>query len=160
MKENKKETLLKEIGNRIQELRIKAGLEAEDISEMTGLAAPTIRSIEAGNEMHLSSFLAVCMAIGMHPKDVLDIEMKIKPFYELSNTRKEKTRLTTRIDTFIENNYFKEERTSRDIVNELAAVYDIKTTTSAVSVILKRKVEQGELKDIKKGIMKVYKRRW
>lgn len=159
MKNDRKEHLLKEIGNRIQALRIKAGLEAEDISEMTGLTAATIRSIESGNEVHLSNFLGVCMALNMHPKDVLDIQLKIKPFYELSNTRKEKTRLTTRIDYFIEKNYFKQERTSRDIVNELAAVYDIKTSTSAVSVILNRKVEQGELKDLKKGKIKVYKKR-
>jgi len=159
MKDNRKQTLLKALGNRIQELRIKAGLEAEDVSEMTGLTAATIRSIESGNETHLSNFMAVCLAINMHPKDVLDIELKIMPLYELSNTRKEKTRLTPRIDHFIESNYFKQERTARDIVNELAAVYDIKTSTSAVSVILNRKVEQGELTDLKKGAIKLYKKR-
>jgi len=159
MKDNRKETLLKEIGNRIQALRIQAGLEAEDVSEMTGLTAATIRNIESGQESHLSNFLAVCLALNLHPKEVLDIAIKIKPLYELSNTRKEKTRLTPRIDHFIENNYFVEERTSRDIVNELASVYDIKTSSSAVSVILNRKVAQGELIDVKKGNIKMYKKR-
>ncbi len=157
MEDNNKEKLLNAIGKKIQYERLKAGLEPEDIAEMTGLTAPTIRNIENGSETYLSNFIAVCLAINMHPKDILDIELTIKPLNELSEPRKEKTRLTARINYFIDNDYFQQERTAKDVVNELATNYETKTTTSAVSVILNRKVEYGNLKTKKKGKINIYR---
>lgn len=157
MKYNSKEALLEALGKRIQHQRINEGLEPEDVAEMTGLTAPTIRNIENGSETFLSNFIAVCLAINMHPRDVMDIELTIKPFNELSEPRKEKTRLTARIDYFIEINYFQQERTAKDVVNDLTVHYETKTTTSAVSVILNRKVEHGDLKTKKKGKINVYR---
>ncbi|WP_111309835.1 helix-turn-helix domain-containing protein [Confluentibacter sediminis] len=159
MEYTSKEKLLGAIGKRIQEQRMKEGLEPEDVAEMTGLTAPTIRNIENGSETYFYNFIAICLAINMHPKDILDIELVIKPLNELSEPRKEKTRLTARIHYFIENHYFEQERTAKDVLNELAANYETQTTTSAISVILNRKVVFGDLKTKKKGKIKVYKSR-
>lgn len=159
MEYNSKERLLGTIGKKIQQQRIKEGLEPEDVAEMTGLTAPTIRNIENGSETYFYNFIAICLAINIHPKDILDIELVIKPLNELSEPRKEKTRLTARIDYFIENNYFAQERTTKDVLKELAINYKTKTTTSAISVILNRKVDYGDLKTKRKGKIKVYKSR-
>lgn len=126
---------------------------------MTGLTAATIRNIENGNETYLSNFIAVCLAITMHPKDMLDIQMTIKPLFELSQPRKEKSRLTPRIENFLETDFFKIERTANEVVQELSLLYKIKTKTPIVSVILNRKVEEGMLKVSKKGRFNVYKKK-
>ncbi|GHC66141.1 helix-turn-helix domain-containing protein [Ulvibacter litoralis] len=153
------EKLLATIGKRIQKHRLEIGLQPEDIAEMTGLTAPTIRNIENGKETYFSNFIAVCLAINIHPKEVLDISISIKPLFELSLPRKEKTRLTPRIDSFLETDFFNIERTANDVVEELAAIYKIQTKTSVVSVILKRKVEESALKIRKKGRLNFYKKK-
>jgi len=159
MEDDTLKTLLATIGKRIEEQRISQDLQPEDVAEMTGLTAATIRNIENGKETYLSNFFAVCLAINMHPKDMFDIEIKIMPLFDLSEPRKEKSRLTPRIDHLIETDFLKTERSANDIVNELSAVYEIKTKTSNVSVILNRKVGEGKLKVSKKGRINFYKKR-
>lgn len=159
MEDDTLKTLLATIGKRIEEQRISQDLQPEDVAEMTGLTAATIRNIENGKETYLSNFFAVCLAINMHPKMMVDIEIKLKPLFELSEPRKEKSRLTPRIDHLIETDFLKTERSANDIVNELSAVYEIKTKTSNVSVILNRKVGEGKLKVSKKGRVNFYKKR-
>lgn len=159
MENNGIKKLLAAIGKRIEQQRISQDLQPEDVAEMTGLTAATIRNIENGKETYLSNFLAVCLAVNMHPKDMVDIEIALKPLFVLSEPRKEKSRLTPRIDHLIENGFLKRERTANDVVNELSAVYEIKTETSNVSVILNRKVGEGKLKVSKKGRFNVYKKK-
>ncbi|MDP2687027.1 MAG: helix-turn-helix domain-containing protein [Aequorivita sp.] len=151
--------LLAAIGKRLEEHRLSQNLQPEDVAEMTGLTAATIRNIESGKETYLSNFIAYCLALEMHPKDILAIEIALKPLFELSQSRKEKSRLTPRIDHLIETDFLKTDRTANDIVNELAEVYQVKTETSNVSVILKRKVGEGKLKVSKKGRFNFYKKR-
>ncbi|MCB0466514.1 MAG: helix-turn-helix transcriptional regulator [Aequorivita sp.] len=159
MEDDTLKTLLATIGKRIETQRISQDLQPEDVAEMTGLTAATIRNIENGKETYLSNFFAVCIAINLHPKDMVDIEIKLKPLFELSEPRKEKSRITPRIDSIIETEYFQKDRTTKDVVEELAAVYKIKTNTPVVSVILNRKVDEGKLKVSKKGRVNFYKKR-
>ncbi len=149
--------LLANIGKRLQDIRIKKDLQPEDIAEMTNLTAVTIRNIEAGAETYLSNFLAFCLAVEMPPKEILDLKIKLEPLYKLSQPRKEKSRLTPRINKMLANNFFNIQRTARDVVNELNETYEIKPTTAEVSVILKRKVEEGLLHIEKKGRLNIYK---
>ena len=159
MEDDTLKTLLATIGKRIETQRISQDLQPEDVAEMTGLTAATIRNIENGKETYLSNFFAVCIAINLHPKDMVDIEIKLKPLFELSEPRKEKSRITPRIDSILETEYFRKDRTTKDVVEELAAVYKIKTNTPVVSVILNRKVDEGKLKVSKKGRVNFYKKR-
>ncbi|HEX9981253.1 MAG TPA: helix-turn-helix transcriptional regulator [Flavobacterium sp.] len=152
------EMLLATIGKKIQQHRIDQELQPEDVAEMTGLTAATIRKIESGNPTFLSNFIVVALALGIHPKEVLDIDIEIKPLFELSDPRKEKTRLTARIEAFIQNDFFEKERTAKDVVNELAVNYETKTSSSAVSVILSRKVEEESLRVERKGKVNWYRR--
>src|SRR5690554_3467151 len=159
MEDDPLKTLLATIGKRIEEQRISQDLQPEDVAEMTGLTAATIRNIENGKETYLSNFFAVCLAINMHPKAMVDIEIILKPLFELSEPRKEKSRITPRIDSILETEYFQKDRTTKDVVDELASIFKIKTTTPIVSVILKRKVEEGKLNVSKKGRVNFYKKR-
>jgi hypothetical protein len=90
---------------------------------------------------------------------MLEMEIPLSPRFELSQPRKEKSRLTPRIDHLIESEFLRTDRTANEVVNELAAIYDIATKTSNVSVILNRKVAEGKLDVSRHGRFNVYRKR-
>ena len=94
----------------------------------------------------------------LHPAQAFDFPIDLEPRFKLSAVRAEKTRLTQRIEGFVAGDYFNEGRTAKDVVTELNEVYHIQTTTSAVSVILKRKVNEQLLKIDQAGKQRMYKK--
>ncbi len=130
--------ITKQLGARLAKLREERKLEAEDVAEMTGFTANTIRKIEDGRECSISYFIEIAFAIGVHPKDVLDIDLDIKPRYALSARRKEKSRLTQRISELIETDFFETPRFVGDIVKYLDKKYKIETHSPSVSVTIAR----------------------
>ncbi|MBZ4036700.1 helix-turn-helix domain-containing protein [Flavobacterium sp. 17A] len=146
----KNEKLLKALGERIKARRIQAELEIEDLAAMTGFTYNTISNIENGLETYISYFIQICFAIGIHPKEILDIELEIKPRYALTPDRQEKSRLTKRIKTYIQKDYFKEERSTREVTEKLNADYKLNFLSKNVSVILNRLTKENTLKVIKK----------
>lgn len=146
MSRYKDELNLVKLGANLSTQRETLELSVEDISEMTGFSTQTIRNIEAGEESSLSYVIAICQALDLHPTKAFDFPIKLEPRFKLSAVRAEKTRLTQRIEGFVASDYFNQGRTAKDVVSELNEVYQIHTTTSAVSVILKRKVDEQLLK--------------
>lgn len=146
----------KAIGKKIKELRKAHGLEIEDISEMTGFTSTNIRSIENGKESRISTLAEIAFAIGVQPQEVINIVFKIKPRFKLSPKRKEKTRLTERINQLIKSNYFKEPKHAKDVLLFLTEEYKIKSTSPSISAILLRRVEEGKLKVKKVGRQNQY----
>jgi DNA-binding Xre family transcriptional regulator len=159
MPKYKNEQLLKEIGERVKDQRIKSELEIEDISEMTGFTSNTIRNLEDGNELTLSYFVEICKAIKIHPKDILDLKIDTQTRFKLSPSRKEKPRLTARIKLYLADNYFLKDRTAHDILQELEEAYQVKSSTAAISVILNRMVKMDILKASKKKNIHYYSTR-
>jgi len=139
------------IGKKIKELREARGFEVEDIAEMTGFTSNNIRAIEKGKESRISTLVEIAFAIGVQPFEILNIIFKIKPRFKLSAKRKEKTRLTERINHLIKSNYFKTPRHAKDVLLILTEDFKIKTTSSAISAILIRRVKEGKLKVRKVG---------
>jgi len=144
------------IGKRIKELRKARGLEIEDISEMTGFTPNNIRLIENGKESRISTLAEIAFAIGVQPHEIINVTFKIKPRFKLSSIRKEKTRLTERISQLIKSNYFDEPKYVKDVLLILTEKYKIKTSSSSISAILLRKVEEGKLKGKKVGRQNQY----
>ncbi len=147
----KNDKLLKLIGERIRNQRISEELEIEDVAEMTGFTYNTIVNIENGSETYLSYLVEVCLAIGVHPKDIFDIKVKIRSRYELSPSRKEKSRLTSRIRVLISGGYFKTPKTTSEVVKKLKEEYNLEAISKDVSSILGRL-----LKSSKKGSRNIY----
>lgn len=143
--------LLKLIGERIRNQRISEELEIEDVAEMTGFTYNTIANIENGSETYLSYLVEVCLAIGVHPKDIFNIKVKIRPRYELSPSRREKSRLTSRIRILISGGYFKTPKTTSEVVKKLKEEYNLEAISKDVSSILGRL-----LKSSKKGSRNLY----
>lgn len=133
-----KKNALKNIGEKLRLRRMELELKPNDIAEMSGFTYNTIRNIENGHDTMLSCFIEVCMALNVQPVDIIGSNYNLVPRFELSAARKEKSRLTARINLFYEKGFFKEYRSSREVVDKILNEYDVKTTSSTVSVILNR----------------------
>ena len=144
------------IGSRLKEEREAKKWGVEDIAEMTGFSANTVRAIENGRECNISYLVEIAFAIGVHPKEIFDLDFIIKPRYKLSAKRKEKTRLTSRINDLLHSNFFSTPKFVKDVLDALVHEHKAKTTASSVSVILLRLVEQGYLIKKKQGRQNLY----
>ncbi|RAV29188.1 hypothetical protein [Sinomicrobium soli] len=143
---------LKEIGKRLKAKRLKENLNIEDVIEMTGFTYKKISDMENGHETSLSYFIQVCLAIRIHPCDLLKFDIGDQPRFKLSPTRREKSRLTPRIMEYMDKGYFNQPRTARDVVEKLADDFGLKTDSSTVSSILRRiALEEQQLLRITKS---------
>lgn len=148
--------VLKSIGIRIKNIRIKKHLEIEDIAEMTGLTYNTIKNIENGEETLFSNIIEVSFALGVHLKELVDIPLVIKPRFVLSASRMEKSRLTSRIKTYIDEDYFKVPRKTQDVVIKLKSDFKVEEESKNVSTILSRLAQNNILKITKQGNKNLY----
>ncbi|OXA87309.1 helix-turn-helix domain-containing protein [Flavobacterium hercynium] len=152
----KNEIALKFLGERLKAYRLKAELEIEDLVVMTGFAYNTISNMENGSETYLSYFIEICFALGIHPKEILDIELDLKPRFPLPASRLEKSRLTNRINAFIEDGYFKVERSASEVTKKLSLDHKLAFESKNVSVILVRFAKSNILKVTKNGNKNLY----
>lgn len=150
------ENILKALGKKIKACRIQAELEIEDLAAMTGFTYNTISNIESGSETYLSYFIEICLAIGIHPKEILDIEIEIKSRNPLPSDRQEKSRLTKRIKACLDSGYFIEPRSAREVTEKLIAEHKLDFESKNVSVILNRLAKSDTLKITKKGNLNLY----
>lgn len=138
-------------------LRESKGWELEDIAEMTGFTYSTIHAIEKGREARTSYLVEIMRAIGVHPKELFNIPLKMTPRFPLTASRREKSRLTTRLHKVLEeSDFFSEPRFTRDVAAHLKDKYRIKVKSAAVSVVLLRMVNEGRLKAKRRGRQNMY----
>jgi len=149
MSRYKKTSALKAIGKRLKKQREKEKLQIEDVVEMTGFTYKKISDVESGEETSLSYFIEICLAINIQPKDILDFNVGFKPRFILSSTRKEKPRLTSRLIESINQGFFKKPRYNSEVVIKLKEDFGVVSSSSNVSAILRRLVDEGRLEVIK-----------
>ncbi|PZQ98113.1 MAG: hypothetical protein DI539_29680, partial [Flavobacterium psychrophilum] len=152
--------LTSKIGAKIRDLRNKAGFSLDDVADMTGFTQSLLSAIENGSETGISHLTEIAKAIGVHPKELLDMPIEIKPRYPLSPQRKERNRLTFRITTLCdETDFFKEPKFVREVVENLRSESKAKLTSAPVAVVLKRLVDSGKLTYTKVGRQNKYVRK-
>lgn len=152
----KNENALKYLGERLKAYRLKAELEIEDLVVMTGFAYNTISNMENGSETYLSYFIEICFALGIHPREIFDIELDLKSRFPLPASRLEKSRLTNRISAFIEDGYFIVERSASEVTKKLSLDHKLVFESKNVSVILVRFTKSNILKVTKNGNKNLY----
>ncbi|AYD47396.1 helix-turn-helix domain-containing protein [Arachidicoccus soli] len=142
----------KKVGVKIRLEREASNLSIEDVAEITGFHRNVIISIENGSNTDISHIAGVAFALNLHPKILLDVEVDIKPRFQLSGTRREKSKLTPRIGKLYNSGYFNIGRTSKEVCTEILEKYpeSIKVETKNVSVILRRFCDNGKLQVLKK----------
>ncbi|MBC70824.1 MAG: hypothetical protein CMH47_00785 [Muricauda sp.] len=149
MSRYKKISALKTIGIRLKRQRESQKLQIEDVVEMTGFTYKKIADVESGEETSLSYFIEICLALKIHPKEILDFNLGSKTRYQLSSNRKEKPRLTARLSEYIENGFFNTPRYTGEVVNKIKDDFEFESSSSNVSAILRRFVNDGFLSIIK-----------
>lgn len=156
MAKYQKNKVLKTIGEKITEERQKQNFEIADIADQAGLSYNTVAKIENGQDTLLSNFIEVCFALNLHPKEVLKVKLNVQPKNELSASRKEKSRLTTRIKNLIEKGHFDSWQGTSDIVKKLKENFDIIIESKNVSSILRRLNSEKCLEMRKEGRKNLY----
>ena len=81
MSRYKDELNLAKLGANLTKRREGLRLSVEDVSEMTGFSAQTIRNIEAGEESSLSYVIAICQALELHPTKAFDFNNYVKKLH-------------------------------------------------------------------------------
>lgn len=142
----------KKVGAKIKKEREATNLEIEDVSEMTGFHRNVIISIENGSNTDISHIAIIAFALNLHPKELLDVDVIIKPRFKLSAVRREKSRVTARILELYGNGFFNTWKTSKEVQIELLDKFSrlSKVDTKNISVILNRLVNAGKLIVFKK----------
>ena len=156
MRRIKNTIVLQTVGERIKSCRIHQGLEIEDISEMSGLSYNTINNIEKGEETHFSNIIEISFALGLHLKELFDIPLIVKSRSELSPARREKSRLTARINLYLSEDYFDSPRKSSNVVQRLKEDFKVEIHSKNVSTILSRMAKNNILKITKEGSKNLY----
>ena len=151
---NRKDT--KKVGEQIKLLRKTYGWNIEDISAMTGFARSTITSIENGRETDTTHLLEIAKAIGVHPMEVFNFPIDLKPRHKLSGRRKEQLKLTSKIKLLLEDGYFLTPRFVNQVQSELKEKFSIKANPVSISVILLRLTNENILKFSKSGRKNLY----
>lgn len=152
---NKKET--KKLGNRIKELREAREFSIEDIASITGFVRKTITSIENGSNTDTSHIIEIAKAIGIHPMEIFNIPFELKPRFKLSPKRLNSNLLTLRLNKlYSETDFFKTPKFVNDVIVYLSEEFNIKSSSTKVSVVLKRLVADGKLQYSKNGRRNIY----
>lgn len=157
MAKTAKNKALEAVGKEIKKQRKRQNLEIADISDQTGLHYNTIVKMEAGYDVLLSNFIEVCFALNLHPKNIFEVDLDVRPRFKLSPTRREKSRLTTRIKDLLNKDFFKSWRGTRDIVEELKVKFDLQADSKNVSSIMRRLHLDHHLTLKKEGRKNFYK---
>lgn len=151
------ERSVKQIGEQIRKFRKDCGYSLEDLAALTGFTVNTISSIENGGDTTLSYLIAICRGIGVHPKQVLDIEVASKPRFELPPARKNRALLTNRINKLLnETDFFDEPKLVVSVVNEFLNHYGFNPDSSEISTALKKLSDEGKLIYSKTGRKNLY----
>jgi transcriptional regulator with XRE-family HTH domain len=61
------DTILAEIGRRLAQQRIEAGLTQADLAHEAGLSKRTVERIETGSSAQMSSIIRICRVLGLLP---------------------------------------------------------------------------------------------
>ena len=152
---NIKET--KKLGNRIKDLRLISEFSIEDIASMTGFARQTITSVENGGNTDSSHLIEIAKAIGVHPKELFNFDLELKPRYKLSPNRINSNLLTLRLNKLCSGtDFFKNPKFVSEVCSYLLGEFKIKSDSTKVSVVLKRLVNDGKLIYSKNGRKNIY----
>lgn len=150
---------IKQVGNRIREARESKKLSLEDIAFMTGFTIATLGEIERGEvNTDISHIAAIGQALGLHPMKILDVDIKLRPRFELPPNRENRASTTLRIKELAETDYFTYPRTVTAVIDFVKTKSGISLESSPVSGVLKNLVEEGLLEYSKSGRNHVYKK--
>lgn len=133
------------------------GYSQRDVSQMTGLTVNTISGLENRGTANLNTFLLVCRALKIQPKEIFAEDILLEPRYELSPTiRKQKAVYKQLEDVVFHSNFLNEDRR----VADLTRLLELDPALSGqISVYLASLCEKGILEFSRRGRINFYRKR-
>ena len=150
------EASARQIGERIRTSRKDHGYSLEDISAMTGFSVNTISSIENGGDTYISYIMAICQALSMRPSDLLNINLELKPRFELPPDRRNRSLTTLRVNQLYETGFFSSPKFVGSVLEEFVESYGTQPDSSEISTALKKLTTDGKLEFTKEGRRNLY----
>lgn len=152
--------VLAKLGELLRLQRIKCGFSLDDLAQMTDFSKSTIINLEKGISSNIHYYIAFGQAVNVSILNP-EISIDLKPRYELSPDRRNKSLLTLRIKDLLEKEYFfSNKKTVADIIERLTELYDLKYSkevSSGVSRVLLNLTNDGLIKVAgKKGRNNLY----
>ena len=133
------EASARQIGERIRTSRKDHGYSLEDISAMTGFSVNTISSIENGGDTYISYIMAICQALSMRPSDLLNINLELKPRFELPPDRRNRSLTTLRVNQLYETGFFSSPKFVGSVLEEFVESYGTQPDSSEISMEERKK---------------------
>jgi len=140
-------------GMRIRECREELGWSQVDLASHSSISSTQISVIENGHESpQLYTVVALAVAFGKTPSELLDFEYTLNLNRDFSSARKpRKAGVTDAIRKLFAENFFKSPRTVQDVIHAGRKKYGITLMSAEASGALLYLVGNGSLKKIRSG---------
>lgn len=144
--------VLQKVGAKLKEERENRNWGIPQIQALSDLDYSTIKNFEDGSDSQLSTFVEYCFALGIHPKEMWDIQiMKITPKIPPSNdVDTKKFRYTAGVRQLIEDGFFASWRSTKEVQNFLEEKYNVTLKSNNIASVLGSLVK-GELLNVEKS---------
>lgn len=123
------------IGTTLKQKRLDNCYAIRDIIDMTGISKSTVLKIEKGEAKNIDNYVEYAKAVQYPLETLEDLNIKLVPLKELSDKRKDATRLTSKIRKYILNTLFLTDGKSiADIRSELLRINQIEENVKSVNI--------------------------
>jgi transcriptional regulator with XRE-family HTH domain len=147
----------KAFGARVRQLREEARWTQVDLAVYAGVSEYQISVIENGHQgPNFQTLRAISIALGKHPKDLLDFKYTLKLNTSFPRNDKKRPGTTRLILDLIGKSYFINQKTVNEVLLEVRAISMKKVLSSEVSAILTSLVKRKKLIVVKKAGMNRY----
>lgn len=152
--------VLDKVGARLKKEREKRNWGIPQIQALSDLDYSTIKNFEEGSDSQLSTFVEYCFALGVHPKEIWDMKMKITPRVPPSNdVDTKKFRYTAGVRQLIEDGFFSSWKSTNQVQNFLEEKYNVTLKSNNISSVLGSLVKGESLKVERDGKRYLYMKR-
>lgn len=138
------------IGKDLRECRQNLGYSLSDICDMTGIPINTILNIEKGVTINIDYYFEFAKAVNYPFKTLHNLNIPIKPTYELSEEKKERSFLTKKIrENIISNKFLGKGKLVEEIIDRLVELNLInreKDSSKEVAGVMRNLVEDCTVK--------------
>jgi transcriptional regulator with XRE-family HTH domain len=127
----------KAFGQNLRQLRESTGWTQVDLSVYAGVSEYQISVIENGHQgPNFQTLRAIAVALGKYPQELFDFKYTLKLNSNFPTKEKKKPGSTKIIRSLIDNGFFKQQRSVRDVISEIRASFKMNIRTSEVSAVL------------------------
>lgn len=149
--------ILVKIGKYLRNRRESLSYSQRDVSQMTGLTVNTISGMENSGKANLNSFLLVCKALKIQPKEVFAEDIPLESQYPLPPGSRKRAEISRQLDELVfKSNFFNDSKRVSEVIQEIGID---PASSNKISVYLTSYCNEGHLEYFRDGKIKRYKKK-